>query len=95
MCLCCEAWDDGARREGKDCPRMLILLFLLGFVCGGWGDGEKLYLVYSSINSFTQNKVCGVYCVLRTDTPGQNIAGQRRDISNFFFMTLPSRGAAR
>lgn len=62
---------------------------------GGGGDGEKLYLVYSSINSFTQNKVCGVYCVLRTDTPGQNIAGQRRDISNFFFYNPTFQGCSQ
>lgn len=56
--------------------------------------------MYSSINPFTQNKVCSVYFFLRTDTSGQKIADQRRDLSNHFLLlflmalALP-RGSAR
>lgn len=37
MCLCCEAWDDGARREGKDCPKNAYSSVLVG-ICS-WGVG--------------------------------------------------------
>lgn len=33
----------------------------------------------SSINSFTQNEVCGTCCVPRTDTLGHNTAARERD----------------
>lgn len=61
--------------------RMLILLFLLGFV--GGGD----FLVYSSINSFTQNKVC-VCTMFSGLTPQDKTADQRRDISHPFFLMV-------
>lgn len=56
--------------------RMLILLFLLGFV-GGWGGVGGNFLVYSSINSFTQNKVC-VCTMFSGLTPQDKTADQRK-----------------
>lgn len=57
--------------------RMLIILWLFVSVLGE--GGGKLDLVSSSINSFTQNEVCGTCCVPRTDTLGHNTAAWERD----------------
>lgn len=66
---------------------------------GGWG---KLDLVSSSINSFTQNEVCGVYFASRTDTLGHNTAAQERGealrtilLQLFFRLPQPSQDSAR
>lgn len=89
-------WRAVGSGRGNVALRMLIILWLLGSVLGEGGGGGKLDLVSSSINSFTQNEVCGVDFVPRTDPLGCNTAGQERDgalisILLELFFWLPNR----
>lgn len=68
--------------EGRGCPKNAYSSVLVG-IC--WGRGD--FLVYSSINSFTQNKVC-VCTMFSGLTPQDKTADQRRDISHPFFFLM-------
>lgn len=59
--------------EGKGCPKNAYSSVLVG-IC--WGVGGN-FLVYSSINSFTQNKVC-VCTMFSGLTPQDKTADQRK-----------------
>ena len=77
MCLRCEPWDwRGGGRGVSVALRKLIILLLLGSVLGEGGGRGKLDFVFVNKLSFTQNGVCAVYFVPRTDIGGQNTAGQ-------------------
>lgn len=72
----------GLERRGRGVSvalRKLFILLLLGSVLGEGGGRGKLDFVFINKLSFTQNEVCAVYFVPRTDTRGQNTAGQGKD----------------
>lgn len=66
---------------GKCCPQKAELFSFVVGICswGGWRLGEAQPFVFVNKLSFTQNEVCGLYFVPRTDTLGHNTAGQRRE----------------
>ena len=100
----------GLERRGRGVSvalRKLIILLLLGSVLGeggeeGGGGRGKLDFVFVNKLSFTQNEVCAVCFVPRTDTRGQNTAGQGKDgvlitmlLELAFWLPGPPRGLAR
>ena len=102
-CVCIANRGTGETGEGgKCCPKKTYHSFVVG-ICsgGGWGRG-KLDFVFVNKLSFTQNEVCAVCFVPRTDTRGQNTAGQGKDgvlitmlLELAFWLPGPPRGLAR
>lgn len=95
----------GLERRGRGVSvalRKLTILLLLGSVLGEGGGQGKLDFVFINKLSFTQNEVCAAYFVPRTETRGQNTAGQGKDgvlitmlLELAFWLPGPPGGLAR